>query len=249
MKNKPFKQFLYASLLGLLALSAPFPSKANATTLADLLAPGAEFTVGNLIFYDFKNYSSTATSTALPIDASSITVTAAFLGIEEGLRFQPLGMSVDFTQIIDVAFDFSVRTANGADLIIDDYLSITGGATGHGVVNVAENITDENNIAIPGGNLLAFENELYGQNPDSAVFAPQNILRIHKDAEVAAHAFDCTAEGTRSCTSNIDHAFLSDFFQLFSQQPPRDVPEPSSMILLGLGMVGLRFVQRKRSSK
>jgi hypothetical protein len=174
--------------------------------------------------------------------------TATYGGHDEyGLSFQlPIGGSVTGGQGKDIKVAFDVTTTFGDARIIDDYLSISGYVLGGGQINVSENVANANEQTI--SSLLAYMDIVNGvlqqQILDVDLFAPQNYLHIFKDVNWYADN-EC---GTQ--TSCVDRAFISDFSQLFSQLPPdHDIPEPSSMILFGLGLFGLRVVQRKRAAK
>jgi PEP-CTERM motif-containing protein len=259
MKYKSFKQSLWLTLLSLLAIIPLSSSRVNATTLADLLAGGSLMVshagYDDLIFYNFHDYDSTSIGAAL-IPADNIIVTTrdtVIDGVREmGLRFSVGGMLSIAGQQQDIVFEFDVRTASGADVIIDDYLEANGGTRGAGLLAVSETVGNEEGFL---DNLLVAQSKDGGYWSDTANFPGQDYLRIRKDVHVYGGSGD-------NCNPAINcMAFISDFSQLFSQTSGgttgqgtggttgQDVPEPASMILLGLGLAGVGIARRKRESK
>jgi len=225
-------------------------------SLQDLMdSSGTILQVGDKLFsnFDASSYAFGLGATPVPLSSimlSPLTETGPLGHTEYGLQFAIVfGNTVYGGQGKDIVLEFDVTTTFGDNRIVDDYLSFSGGAEGGGHINISETVTDENGAdvpAIPDGNasLYVFQDSKQVKLTDIALFAPQDWIHINKD-------INWYAENTCPPTSApcYDRAFISHFEQLFSQQPPRDIPEPTSMILLGLGLAGLGVARRKRVAK
>jgi hypothetical protein len=258
MKYKLLKRSLHLGLLSLMALIALGISRANALTLADLLQPGASVQVDDKIFYNFHAYFSAAGGGAVAIPAGDVVVHTRDEIIngerEMGLIFQVGGMFVTSNQFQDIRFEFNVRTDPLLNLIVDDYLEMNGGTYGEGIAFITETVSDENgNPLTPPASLHVFANKDGEQTTDIAYFNPQDILTIRKDVHVFGGRGD-------ACSIPINcAAAISDFSQLFSQYVgpttgdstggTSSVPEPASMVLLGIGLASLGVIRKKQLHK
>jgi hypothetical protein len=243
MKYKAFKRCIKLGLLSLVAILALSSPRAQAETLASLILPGGQITYGGLIFDNFTatpHYLGGAPSFSLD-DISVVGVTRYG---KPGLEFVVPLMVTQSGEYQDIALAFNVRTTSGEDLIIEHYLEVIGGTTanGPGLGWIFEGISDESSTL---GTLIVGFTGSGANLDDSLQFdSPQNFLRVGKDVGVRIPDGSNCSSATLSCMAGISH-----FWQLFDLYPPRDIPEPSSMLLLGLGLAGLAIVRRRRSTK
>jgi hypothetical protein len=201
--------------------------------------------VGDKLFGEF--YASSVGDSPVPLDGVIVTPRIDLNGeyghTEYGLSFQmPADNTAYAGESKDLLLGFSVTTTFGDDRIIDDVLTFTGYTEGSGIIRIGELVLDENNNLISQLGVWIDPNLPFDRIVDSDLFDPQDILRIRKD-------ISWSADNCLDSSPCIDHAYLSDFTQMFSQIETPRIPEPSSILLLGLGLAGLGIVRRKRSAK
>jgi hypothetical protein len=148
-----------------------------------------------------------------------------------GLKFN-LSWSAVFNQTINATLSFKVSVLSGYNGYIKDVrMILTGaGATGNGVVSATENVQNA------GGDVIASLScsKQYGDGgiylADHAEFTPVREIWIRsKDISV-------------TCGAGPGSAHISEFYQYYSQT----IPEPATLVLLGLGMLNL--LRRKRKA-
>jgi hypothetical protein len=223
-------RWILNSVLLLAALLSAASSAQASLTLADLLN-GGSITFGDKVFYNFHNGT---TSGTINVGFDQIFVDGVTGGPnndEFGLRFSSSFWTLQgANQFYDLGFDFSVTRVDGLPRIHDNTLSITGGAVGDGQAFIAEGVTDGAN-----GDTLAnkfvFITPTVSRLIDHKIFTHDAaVVDIHKDFSMI------TGRDPNSLV------FVSHFNQTFSQS----VPEPSSMALIGIGLIGVAGMARKR---
>src|SRR5271166_3219939 len=234
MKKAVFALFvvLGATLAGFADVN-PCPT----STYDVYIVSGFDCGIGDKTFANFM-YSATSNPPGFGIPAGGVAVTPITTSGNPGFQFSAGWFASTTSGILeeDSLIQYSVNVNPGGALINDLSLSIAGLAfNGTGFVGVSETACLGAMLpACSGGTILTlnvFDSKGGSQLVDSATFSPVSEIDVAKDITVQA--------GTNGSAS------LSLVTNQFSEG---QVPEPSSILLFGSGVLALAGVLRRKLS-
>jgi len=212
------------------------PSHA-AVSLADLLVPGASFTVDDKIFTDFFFQPTQPAGGCLPsfcgpVDASAIMVGPATTAHGPGLKFTGLFFA-QAGVIYDIALGYTVEVLDPHKWIRDIHMTVDGTMVGEGDLEIIETVRKPDDTVV--GQCKVDNHTYAGLSCGMDLIGLHKKLKVTKDIELMG--FDHVDMTTPEQVS------FSILDQEFSQ-----TPEPGTILgLLAVGGLGLvsRFKKQK----
>jgi hypothetical protein len=239
---------LFVALVGALSLSVQAQvtnlSGGASVNFSNLVAnsqwTGLSVMIGDKLFGNFGfQYLDTDGNAGDDLVPADLVLSALSNQVGFGVTIQ-LPLVAQGPVIKDLVLQFTAQVTNSFNLISDVHLDFTGFASGLGQANVSESIFTNGfgtgQLASLGLNLNSsgyFPNS--GQT-NTVLIPPQSKIWIEKDIFVSGNPDDVNDGNPPN-----DLASISIINQTFSQ-----IPEPSTMALLGTGMAGLLVVRRRK---
>jgi len=218
----------------LLGTSAIAMASACPVSTYDNYLGGFSCTIDDKTFSNFS-YPSSASGGAALIPPSGVAVVPVTTLHNPGFLFSS-GFGVISNQTQDEFFGFTVRVNSGGNAIDDiTLLQLGSGFTGTGSASIAETVCLGDTFAdgcLHGtiASLLTVDNSTLVKLSDHITFAPVRVIDVVKDLELFG--------------GPSGSAFVSGVENQFSE-----VPEPSTLLMLGTGIVGLTGILRRKQNK
>ena len=205
------------------------------STYDNYLVSGFSCTIDDKTFSNWT-YASSASGGAAKIPPSGVAVVPVTTLHNPGFLFSS-GFGVISNQTQDEFFGFTVRVNPGGNAIDDiTLLQLGSGFTGTGSASIAETVCLGDTFAdgcLHGtvASLLTVDNSTLVKLSDHITFAPVLVVDVVKDLELFG--------------GPSGSAFVSGVENQFSEV----APEPSSLLMLGTGIVGLAGILRRKQDK
>jgi len=236
-KLKVFAAMAISALVAVLLFLIPTTASAVTTNLnagesvnlLTLIDSSLSVQIGDKVFGDFF-WNDTYDSGAPDMAASNVNVKALLNLNDIGLRLEFLPVTAGPGEFKDFVFEYTVAVTNSPNLISDMHLSIDGTAGGSAFASVGETA----HVGGLGGTIVgSLGTNLFAGDPtpiDVATNLDYAVTKLWIEKDVTLYGPD-------------DSVAITSIDQTFSQ-----IPEPSTALLVGLGLLGAVAANRKRKS-
>jgi hypothetical protein len=236
--QKVFTTMAVSALVVMFLFSAPTTARAVTTNLTagqsinlkTLIDNSLSVEIGDKVFGDFSFAYLELGAPDVALAASNVNVRALSNDIGFGLEFLEPLIAVN-NKSKQVIFQYTAMVdTNYSNLISDIHLAITGSRGGAGTGTVGEDVFNDSF----GGTVVGHvQNALGGVLSGTTNIVPAvTKLWVSKDVMVSGNNGGPTSFAT-----------ITVIDQTYSQ-----IPEPSTVLLVGLGLLGVVAVNRKRKS-